>query len=178
MTAAAYDEWDRSAAAARALNHADTSSSRDAGGGIWNFAFGSNMSASKVAFFTSLFLTRSICACNPRRSCCSFRFDTFAPHKRRAGAQPRHKAPALTARACMWLALAFQPQGRLRKHRIIGLNTRAKHGHVALASAAARSHFRRAAAGTLTALSDLRLRFRRACLPPSNAPISLAVQPR
>jgi hypothetical protein len=62
MTAAAYDAWDRSAAAARALHHADTSSSRDAGGGIWNFAFGSNMSASKVAFVSSL-LCHALYAC-------------------------------------------------------------------------------------------------------------------
>ncbi len=48
MDATSYDKWDRAAAAARALQHADASDARDAGGGIWNFAFGSNMSASKV----------------------------------------------------------------------------------------------------------------------------------
>ena len=48
MEATAYEKWDREAAAARALQHADASGARDAGGGIWNFAFGSNMSASKV----------------------------------------------------------------------------------------------------------------------------------
>jgi hypothetical protein len=46
----AYNSWDREAAVARALQHADRSQATDpSSGGIWNFAFGSNMSAKKVA---------------------------------------------------------------------------------------------------------------------------------
>jgi hypothetical protein len=48
MSSTAYDAWDRSAAAARALKHADSSCSVDCGGGVWNFAYGSNMSSAKV----------------------------------------------------------------------------------------------------------------------------------
>jgi hypothetical protein len=55
MSGSAYDNWDRSAGAARALHHADNSSARDAEGNIWNFAFGSNMSSSKVGLFIALF---------------------------------------------------------------------------------------------------------------------------
>ena len=45
----AYNSWDREAAVRRALAHADSSSSSEADGGmIWNFAFGSNISAAKV----------------------------------------------------------------------------------------------------------------------------------
>ena len=44
----AYNSWDREAAAQRALSHADRGSSSNADGSIWNFAFGSNVSAAKV----------------------------------------------------------------------------------------------------------------------------------
>ena len=44
----AYNSWDREAAAQRALSHADGSGSSDEDGSIWNFAFGSNISAAKV----------------------------------------------------------------------------------------------------------------------------------
>ena len=43
-----YNSWDREAAAQRALSHADGSGSSDEDGSIWNFAFGSNISAAKV----------------------------------------------------------------------------------------------------------------------------------
>ena len=44
----AYNSWDCEAAAQRALSHADGSGSSDEDGSIWNFAFGSNISAAKV----------------------------------------------------------------------------------------------------------------------------------
>ena len=48
MSSRAYNSWDREAAAQRALAHADSGSSTDADGSVWNFAFGSNLSAAKV----------------------------------------------------------------------------------------------------------------------------------
>ena len=44
----AYNSWDREAAAQRALSHADSGGSSDGDGSVWNFAFGSNISAAKV----------------------------------------------------------------------------------------------------------------------------------
>lgn len=48
MSGSAYNTWDRDAAVERALNHADRGKSSSDGGLIWNFAFGSNVSAAKV----------------------------------------------------------------------------------------------------------------------------------
>ena len=48
---AEYAAWDRQAAAARALAHASNSQAvdRSGTGGVWNFAFGSNMLPAKIA---------------------------------------------------------------------------------------------------------------------------------
>jgi hypothetical protein len=64
MSETVYDKWDRSAAAARALQHADRSSARDAEGCIWNFAYGSNISAAKVIVIIVLYICLHFCLCS------------------------------------------------------------------------------------------------------------------
>jgi hypothetical protein len=98
MAAAAYDRWDRSAAASRALQHADSSSSRDSGGGIWNFAFGSNMSASKVCNAEMHALVAP-----PRHN-----------SQQQPGAKSRHQTHTLSSSAIVRLEPALQPHRRFR----------------------------------------------------------------
>ena len=43
-----YNSWDREKAVQRALVHAEGSQASEADGSVWNFAFGSNISPSKV----------------------------------------------------------------------------------------------------------------------------------